>query len=234
MVKKSGIIAVLVVLIGVMITSCHKHDNDYKQWFSDNIMTFTVGDRIPLTVLVNDYILPDGAASVTSIQGQSDNEAVAAVDEKGYITGLSEGVSNITCTTKNERKRGVVTMFFVENKGITGNYKGALCTQAGDSIDADCSMEIRKISEDGVDYGFSQYQLFANFEYEGELIDIDCNLFSIYKENPKYGFLGMASNPTERIQVAGSIDPDNASLFVFIILHSSLVFSFEGVLTPNP
>ncbi len=68
--------------------------------YQEQVFDLTEG---PTTVQLETTILPQTSNHNTGITWSSDNEAVATVDSKGFVTGISNGEAVITVKTENEK-----------------------------------------------------------------------------------------------------------------------------------
>ena len=216
--KTKTVFMVIIAIFIMAATSCNKHDNTpyITELFIEKQATFMVGDVIPLTMFVNDAVLEN-----TTLKWRSDNESVAIINDKGYVTGLSEGSATITCTAYKGEIQNDFLISFVANSYISGEYKGILLSENDETIDSASSMQISAICVDGIDFGFITFGLSMRITHEGNQFDIDCSTLHIWAENDKYRLRGQTTeseNNHQSIVVGGSIDPRNSSIDLVILI----------------
>ena len=214
--KTKTVFMVIIAIITIAVTSCNKHDNTpyITELFIEKQATFMVGDVIPLTMFVNDAVLEN-----TTLKWRSSDESVAIINDKGYVTGVSEGSATITCTAYNGKNHNDFTIAFIENKEIAGEYKGILLSENDETIDSASSMQISAICVDGIDFGFITFGLSMRITHEGNQFDIDCSTLHIWAENDKYRLWEqIPSENKSSIIVAATIDPRNSSIDLIILI----------------
>jgi len=184
---------------------------EFPQSFTKRYLTFLLNSTVPLPHFVDDTV---------PLKWHSDNNAVAVVDDRGYVSGLSEGIAPITYEDYNETVQDTIMISFINPKNIVfGNYTGILLFEDGKTVNTNSTMDMMRICVDGIDFGLCNFYFNIRLEYDGKKMVFYNSFLSLVPENKDYLLYGKMIFDEYPVIVNGIFIPENSSVNLKIYLE---------------
>ena len=196
--------------------------------FKKQGITIGVCDLVPLTMFINQEVKEN-----TKLEWHSNNEAVAVVDDRGYVRSLSAGVVIITCAIYDGKIQDNFTITIFDEGFPLILYKeitGILSSEDGETIDTNSTMEMWCMCIDGKDFSYCSLGLSMKITYESKEINFSCYELKIIPEKDCYSLYGEATVDGYPCIISGTLNPENASVTLKISLtkESPVNLFFQG------
>jgi uncharacterized protein YjdB len=199
-----------------------------KVLFKKNRRTILVGNVIPIPIFMKQDDLEN-----TTFEWHCDNNAVAMVDERGYVRGLSEGIATITCTAYCGKVQDSFTISVLDYDNsliLYEVYTGVLSYENGEMINFTSTMDMWLMCTSGIDFSYCFWGLSMNITYEEKNISLSLLDMSLITENNHYSIYGETTFDGYPITVNGMLktEDDSANLNIYLAKESPVNLIFQG------
>ena len=204
-----------------------------KTLFTHNYEAMIVGNVFPLRM----FMTQDDFEN-TSFEWNSDNNAVAMVDEHGIVRGLSEGIATITCTAYSGKIHDSISISFIDLENTPFLYKlytGVLSYEDGEEISSSSTM-VGLACTDGIDFSYCFFDLTMSITYKEKNIHLSLLYLNIITENNNYSIVGETTYGGNPITISGMINMENQSVFlkINVAMERPLNLFFQGSIKSDP